>query len=139
MKEAMKVLALDLGDVWIGSAISDSLGITAKPYKTVKASALIPFLQEVIPKEELTTIVLGYPKTMGGKESDQTRKVLATKKVLEAAFANINWVLWDERLSSKQASSTKKIKNKEDKILSHSIAAAIFLTSYLLLASQKNT
>lgn len=135
----MKVLALDLGDAWVGSAISDSLGITAKPYKTVKLSELTPFLGQTIVDQELSTIIIGYPKTMAGKESEQTKKVLEKKKELEATFPHINWILWDERLSSKQASSTKKIKTKEDKLLSHSIAAAIFLTSYLLFASQTNT
>ena len=39
--------------------------------------------------------------------------------------------MWDERLTSKQASTIKSTKTKEDKLRSHAIAAAIFLSSYL--------
>lgn len=135
----MKIFALDLGDVWTGSAISDPLGITARPYKTVVANQLIPFLQEVIPQEEITDIVIGLPKTMQGKDSEQTHKVIAKKLELEKLFPNIAWHFWDERLSSKQAAQTKKAHNKDDKRTAHSIAAAIILTGYLLFAAQKNS
>jgi len=36
----------------------------------------------------------------------------------------------DERLTSKQADQIKQAKTKEDKIKSHSIAAALILRSY---------
>jgi RNase H-fold protein (predicted Holliday junction resolvase) len=39
--------------------------------------------------------------------------------------------MWDERLTSKQASKIKSTKTKEDKLRSHAIAAAIFLSTYL--------
>jgi putative Holliday junction resolvase len=133
----MKIVALDIGDVWTGSAISDELGITARPYQTVKSIDLIPFLQKLIDNESISTIVVGYPKTMSGTESDQTKKVVAKKDELKDIFPQITWVLWDERLSSKQAAGLKKNKNKDDKIASHSLAAAIILTSYLMYAAIK--
>lgn len=127
----MKVLALDLGDVWTGSAISDILGITSRPYKTVHTKVLDEFIQDTIKKEPIKTIVIGYPKTLSGTESDQTKKVLAKKEELTQKFPSIEWVLWDERLSSKHAAKIKKTRTKEDKHLSHSIAAASFLQTYL--------
>ncbi len=133
----MKTVALDIGDVWTGSAISDELGITARPYQTVKSTELTSFIHELIENEPIETIVVGYPKTMGGTESEQTKKVVLKKDELESIFPQISWVLWDERLSSKQASNIKKTKTKEDKIASHSVAAAIVLTNYLLYASIK--
>lgn len=133
----MKILALDLGDKWIGTALSDPQGIFAFPYQTIAPSSLDSFLQETIKKHALQTIVLGYPKTMGGTESDQTRKAIAQKEDLEKKFPEITWIFWDERLSSKRAASTKKAKTKEDKIKSHSIAAAFILESYLQFAQTK--
>lgn len=135
----MKIFALDLGDVWTGSALSDPLGITARPYKTVLSTQLIPFLQEAIAQEEITDIVIGLPKTMQGKHSEQTNKVIAQKQELERLFPDIKWHFWDERLSSKQAAQTKKARTPQDKRTAHSIAAAIILTGYLLFAAQKNS
>lgn len=127
----MKIMALDLGDAWIGVALTDPLRFFAKPYKTVPTADLESFLQETFTKEKISVVVVGYPKTMQGTESDQTRLVVATKEKLELLFPQLQWVLWDERLSSKQARSLKNPKNKEEKLQQHAIAAAIILESYL--------
>jgi len=50
---------------------------------------------------------------------------------LKAHFPNIEWKMWDERMTSKQAAGMKSTKTKEDKLRSHAIAAAIFLSTYL--------
>ena len=135
----MKILCLDLGDAWTGSAISDPLGILAIPYETVPAASLEEFLVRTIEKEGLRKIVIGYPKTMRGTISAQTQKIIDKKKELEEKFKDIEWVLWDERLSSKRAGQLKKTKTKEEKIKSHSIAAAFILESYLeYLQAQKH-
>ncbi len=127
----MKVMALDLGDAWVGTALTDALRFFSKPYKTVAAADLETFLQDVLRQEKVSIVVVGYPKTMQGHESDQTRLVVTTKEKLETMFPEQTWVLWDERLSSKQARMLKNPKNKEEKLQQHSIAAAIILESYL--------
>lgn len=127
----MKVMALDLGDAWVGTALTDALRFFAKPYKTITAADLESFLEQTFRTEKISVVVVGYPKTMQGTESDQTRLVVATKEKLETMFPNQKWVLWDERLSSKQARILKNPKNKEEKLQQHSIAAAIILESYL--------
>jgi putative holliday junction resolvase len=127
----MKILALDLGDVHTGTALSDSEHIIANPFKTVPTSELRPFLKNILATENISTVVVGYPKTLKGTESIQTKKTVSEKEILEDEFKSVEWALWDERLSSKQAARTKPIKNKADKLFSHSIAAAIILNSYL--------
>ena len=133
----MKILALDLGDKWVGTAVSDPLGITCKPYQTIEVHDLIPFLQKTIPQENIITVVIGYPKTMSGGISEQTKKITDTKKLLEKQLATINetkisWVLWDERLSSKRAGALQNNKSDaESKKKNHSLAAAFILQSYL--------
>lgn len=127
----MKILALDIGDIWTGSAISDPLGMFARPYKTVETKKIELFLSTVIEKEKIKTIVVGYPKTMRGTQSEQTKKIEEIKEKLEMKFDIVNWKLWDERLSSKRAAHAKKAKTKEEKKESHSIAAAFILDSYL--------
>ena len=127
----MKILALDIGDRWVGVAISDPLGILPRPYDTIKTAELFTSLANIIEKECISTIVVGLPTTLRGTESDQTKKVISLTEDLKKLFPTIEWKMWDERLTSKQASKFKSTKTKEDKLRSHAIAAAIFLSAYL--------
>ena len=127
----MKILALDLGDQWTGIALSDLSRMFAKPYTTVMTAHLEQFLAEFLAQESIDIIVMGYPKTMRGTESDQTRKVVEVKNNLEKKFSEQTWILWDERLSSKRAQMVGSGKTKEEKLKSHAIAAAFILDSYL--------
>lgn len=127
----MKLLGLDIGDRWVGTALSDEIGITTRPYQTVENKDLVTFLTKIIATESISTIVVGYPKTMKGVESEQTKKLVLFVEELKTKLPAITWILWDERLTSKQASHIKHAKTKEEKIRSHSIAAALILKSYL--------
>jgi len=127
----MKVLALDIGDKHTGVAISDALGFIAKPLTTVPSATLSAYIQDILSKEKIATIIIGYPKTMRGTSSEQTKKVEATKEALEKEFPAITWKFWDERMTSQQAARIKKIENKADKLHSHAIAAALILAGYL--------
>ena len=127
----MKILALDIGDQWVGSALSDSIGLLAKPHKTVSTSVLEQFLEDTFKAEPIGTVVIGYPITMRATKSEQTEAIIKKKDELSEKFPTISWVLWDERLSSKRAQSLKKAITKEEKIKAHSYAAAFILESYL--------
>ena len=131
----MKVLALDLGDVWTGTALSDPMKIIARPFKTLKTLELQQELKEIINSQPIDTIVIGYPKTMRGTESEQTKKVLAQKNEIEKNFPDKKIILWDERLSSKAARDIQGKKAKTDTINEHSIAAAVILQTYLQFLS----
>lgn len=133
-----KIMALDLGDRWIGVALSDKSLFFAKPYQTISKDDIKEFLHKIIKEENIKNIILGYPKTLKGTESEQTKKVLEAKSEFEGIFSDINFILWDERLSSKRAQNLKPAKTKEEKLKSHAIAAAFILESYLLFLSSKS-
>ena len=128
----MKILALDLGDQWIGTALSDASLILARPHKTVTLAQLTNFLEDLFKQEEIDTVVVGYPQTLRGTESDQTKKIIVLKTQLEAQFTEQTWVFWDERLSSKHAQTLGKQGQKKDKLDVHSKAAAIILDAYMM-------
>lgn len=131
----MKIVAFDIGDVWTGVAISDALGMLARPLQTVATKELFIFLKDLLVKESITKIIIGHPRTMKSTISEQTKKVEEIKVKLEQTFPKVLFLFWDERLSSKRADSLKHAKTKEDKIKSHSIAAAFILESYLQFVS----
>lgn len=126
-----KILALDLGDQWVGIAISDAIRFFARPLETVKFHELEPHLAKLLEKEKIEEVVIGNPLTMKGSISNQTQKVQDYKKELESKFVNTKFILWDERLSSKRAESVRHSRTKDEKVKSHSIAAAFILDSYL--------
>ena len=127
----MKTLALDPGDAWTGIAISDALGMLARPLTTVATTKLETELKKILEQETITQVVVGYPKTMKDTESEQTKKAVSLKESLEKKFSSVSWILWDERLTSQQAAKLKKTRTKEEKLQSHARAAAFILQTYL--------
>ena len=133
----MKKLSLDIGDVWVGSALSDGIGITCKPFQTVKFEKLEKFIFDLLSSERIDTVIVGHPVTVGGKASAQTRHIEEIFANLKERFCMVNdrsieWLLWDERFSTKRALKTMRGSKKEtEKQKEHSIAAAFILQSYL--------
>jgi putative Holliday junction resolvase len=132
-----KILALDLGDVWVGIAIADQIGISCRPLITVQLTALFITLFSVIKDHAIATIIVGLPKTCSGTASEQTKKIIIQVKKIkkeldEKGFSTVQWKLWDERLSSKWAQQLQKKKpSPEEKKKEHARAAAFILQSYL--------
>lgn len=133
----MKIFAFDIGDRWTGVAASDPDALFARPYTTIETKDLIEFISDLLAKEKLKTMVVGYPQTLRGTESEQTRKTVDLAKELEREFPTIEWILWDERLTSRQAQTISKKGSKsiqaqkEEKLKEHARAAAFILMSYL--------
>ncbi len=128
----MRICALDPGDVWVGVALADPLGITCRPLTTVSLDELSSYLTTAIPEHEIGTIVVGLPITSGGKESEQTKKAIALKNELAASHPEVTWLAWDERFTSQLAAKqTGKTRDKEAKLRRHAVAAAFILQNYL--------
>jgi putative holliday junction resolvase len=125
-----KALALDLGDTWTGTALSDGSKMFARPFETVKTIDLPNFLDQTFKNEKIDTVVVGYPQTLKGTESAQTKKIVEQKEALEKLHPDKKWVFWDERYTSQHAKDIQG--KKQDKHKVHSIAAALFLETYLI-------
>ncbi len=126
-----KIMALDLGDAWIGIAVTDITGMFARPVTTVATKDIDSVLAKLVRDEKIKTVIVGYPRTMKGGESDQTRKIIAQKERLAQTFPEQEFILWDERLSSQRAQAlAPKKKSPEEKLKEHARAAAFILDSY---------
>ena len=132
-----RIIAIDLGTKRTGIAVTDSLKLVANPLETVETSQLINFLQGYFLKENVETIVLGYPKMLDGKPNEMTPRVISLKDRLSKLFPEKTTVLVDERFTSKMAMRTmidmgsKKKDRKEKSGNLDKISAAIILQSYL--------
>lgn len=134
----MRYLGLDLGSKTLGISISDKTNIIASIYDTIffnedDYDSLIPILRDIIIKENITTIVLGFPKNMNNTLGLRAEITSEFKKKLEDNL-NIEVVLMDERLTSVISNdvlisanvSRKKRKKKVD-----GMAALLILQSFL--------
>ncbi len=95
-------MALDVGKVRIGVALSDPLGYTAQPLLTVWRKSRgedLRNLLRLVRKYEVTEIVVGNPLHMSGDLSPWAAKVQEFAAELRTRCAPPVY-LWDERLSS---------------------------------------
>jgi len=130
----MRVLALDLGDRRIGVAISDTLGMLARPLETFKRGSRVgdfAHIRALIDEHHVQKVVAGLPLNMDGTEGKQATWVRDyTTELAEAISLPV--VLWDERLSSTDARSILGIRGRPtDRGKIDAVAAAVILRSYL--------
>ena len=132
----MKYLGLDLGSKTCGIAISS--GIIASIYETYRFEsddyeACLNHIVEVINKEKIDVVVLGYPKHMNNDIGVRAKISEDFKAKLEEKV-NSKVVLWDERTTSMEVNrvmlmnNTSRKKRKEHK---DELAAVIILQGYL--------
>ena len=132
----MRSLALDIGDKWIGVALSDPHGILASPLTIIERqdmTADIAAIIDIATHKEVARIIVGLPRSMNGNIGAQAEKVQSFTEEL-ARRTKVPVEFRDERLTSvsaqrlmHEASAGKMKKRAKD----DAIAAAIILQSYL--------
>ena len=131
-------IALDVGDVRIGVAVSDLLGITANPRETYwrkkgDVDADVRYFCEYAKKEDADTFVLGLPKNMDGTEGDRALVTREFGDMLQEA-SGIPVVYQDERLTTVSAERMlidADVRREKRKQVIDKVAATIILQSYL--------
>ena len=132
-----RIMGLDIGDVRIGIALSDLLGITAQGQETYTRTgddeADADYIVAFADRNDVSRIVCGLPKNMNGTIGEQAEKTRAFADLI-ASRTKADIVFVDERLTTVSANrvlleadtSRKKRKKVVDKI-----AATIILQTYL--------
>ncbi len=100
----MKYLGLDLGSRTCGVAISDSLGMLARTYTTIRFrdddyTYAANEVKKICEKEGVKEIVLGLPKHMNGDQGIRAQISYDFKALLERD-GNLHVNLLDERLTT---------------------------------------
>ena len=130
------MLAIDYGTKRTGIAVTDPLGIIAQPLETVHTKELERYIAAYCAKEEVSTIVVGYPRQMSGAPSDTMRFVEPLIGRLRHAYPDKRIVAYDERFTSVLAQRTILESGigkmaRRDKSLVDKVSAAIILQDYM--------
>lgn len=132
-----RILSVDYGDVRVGLAISDELGITAQGLDTLVINGsikkLVSHISKLKEEYKFSKLVVGYPKNMDGSVSEKTKIVDEIAKILEEKLG-IEVIKWDERLTTVSAYKTMRelnISQKKKNIYADKLAATYILEGYL--------
>ena len=132
----MKILAIDYGTKRTGYAISDESKIFAFGLSTQESKNNLTYLQALIPKEKIDTIVIGIPKHLNNELASIVPLIELFKRQIKNKFPDVKIVDVDERFTSKMAFQTMidsglKKKDRQNKALIDEISATIILQGYL--------
>ncbi|WP_417802236.1 Holliday junction resolvase RuvX [Thermophilibacter provencensis] len=132
----MRVLALDIGEVRVGVAVSDPAGRVASPVCVLPAQEVLAHaatFRRVLEDWEPELLVCGRPMTLAGEEGPQAARVREQAERVAAA-CGLPLEFEDERLSSAEAKrilreqglSERAMRGKVDMV-----AASLFLQAWL--------
>ncbi len=132
----MRVLGLDIGKRRIGVAVSDELGLLARPVQTVQSVSLNADVQRIAElAQELGAelVVIGDPLHMSGDPSTMSNRARKFGETLQAT-SGLAVEYFDERLTSVEAERIlresgvppRKVREQID-----AMAASVILQSYL--------
>lgn len=132
-----KYVALDVGDVRIGVAKSDIMGILATPLEVIDRRKVkaVKRIEEILIQENTKSLVIGIPKSLDGTEKRQAEKVREFIEKLNKSIEGLEIFEVDERLTTVSAdrllNETSKKGALEKRKVVDKVAAAIILQTFL--------
>ena len=132
----MRVLALDIGEVRVGIAVSDPTGRVASPVTVLPAQEVLAHavaFRRVLEDWEPELLVCGLPRTLAGEEGPQAERIRAQAEKI-ARSCGLPLEFEDERLSSAEAKRILKEQGLSERAMRgkvDSVAAGLFLQSWL--------
>lgn len=133
----MRVMALDVGDVRIGVALSDPLRMIASPFEVIDRNKVdyLKRIKEIIKEKTVTRLVIGMPISLDGTKKVQAQKVEIFIEEMKKELSGMEIDTIDERFSTVSADrmlneSTKKDAREKRKVVDK-VAATIILQNYL--------
>ena len=131
-----RLLALDVGKVRVGVAVTDPMQIIPNGLTTVESKKLEEFLKDYVKKELVDEFIVGLPKQMNGSDSQSMPYVKQVVAMLRKNFPDKPVKMQDERFTSKIAQQAMldggmKKMQRRDKAIVDQISATIILQSYM--------
>ena len=108
------VLAIDHGEVRLGIAATDDLGVAAHPVETIDTRTTEPLdrIAELVAQRGVKTLVLGLPVRLDGSEGRSAEKVRAFGTSLAGRFPDLPLHYADERLTTVTAAGKLRAAGK---------------------------
>ena len=135
----MRILGLDYGSKTVGVAMTDALGMTVQPYKTIqrdresKLRQTLSDIAEIVEQYQIGKIVMGLPLNMDDTEGDRAAKTRDFAEKLKLRVA-VPIEFTDERLTTMEAEEIldqSGIPRSEQKKVIDQVAAQLILEQYL--------
>ena len=132
----MRVLALDIGEVRVGVAVSDPAGRVASPVCVLPSAEVLAHaasFRRVLEDWEPDLLVCGLPRTLAGEEGPQAARIREQAQRI-ASTCGIPLEFADERLSSAEAKRILRSQGLSERAMRGKVdmvAASLFLQSWL--------
>jgi putative Holliday junction resolvase len=136
MNESRRMMGIDYGEARIGVALSDPLGLFARPYRIISHTNIhgdLALLRAIAEREQVTRIVIGLPTDSQGGIGPQAQTVIRWARKL-AQVISLPIVFWDESFSSADALAIRQSRSKGKRGRPEpldDVAAATILQDYL--------
>ena len=128
-----RYLGIDYGTKRVGIAISDGLGLMARPLEVVARTDVVSRVEDIVSSYDVTGLIIGLPTALGGHEGESAEgarslgEELATATGLEVEYV-------DEKFTSRMAEEAlldTGMKRRKRRETVDKVAAAIILQEYL--------
>jgi len=128
-----RYLGVDYGTKRVGLAISDGLGLTARPLEVVPRDIVVERVRELHEEYKIKMVIVGLPTGLSGEEGVSAVGARALgKELLAATGIPVDYL--DERFTSKLAEDVllqSGMKRRQRRETVDKVAAAIILQDYL--------
>ncbi len=131
-----RIMALDVGDKWIGVALSDELQILVSTKPALRRMGSPDDIRTIVRwtrEWNVSEIVVGLPLNMNASIGPQAERTLEFVAALDDA-TTCPVTTWDERLTTKEAERLlvqRDIRRDRRKRMVDGVAAALILETYL--------
>ena len=130
-----RIIALDIGSVRIGVAVSDPLGFFAQGVAVLDAKGCwLSELAKIAGEYEKPKLLIGMPRRTDGSEGPEAVRMRETAKSVQEYFPDLEIEFWDERFTTtiaQQALLEADVSRAGRKKKVDKIAATLLLQSYL--------
>jgi putative Holliday junction resolvase len=128
-----RVLGIDVGQVRVGLAISDELGLLAHPLETLPRGNAAALIAQIARDRNVSAIIVGVPRHMSGGSGESAQDALAfVDKLRPLVGCDIHTI--DERLSTVAANRVLRDagrKTHQTRGYVDQVAAQMILQTYL--------